>query len=458
MSARIAVLDAAQRNGWNIDVDVDPVLSLNISRNVLLLTRGTDAVAVEFTATGAVRFAGLYPADRVQVSALDGSIRGYARQHVDTRSRGKRDLVLSWLSAPVAAPTAPSYDETDTAVVVRGDDDIHGDGTTCRDCGDPADPATIENRPTCPDCLKQGYWKDLFAIVHLHGSDTERGAAAMAELRAAGQWCDYDETCTCEACRDINFPNGVPATVRENTDSDPADTGAGTDETAPAPYVAGDPDALAHDPIVTGDARVIRPGAVHVWARGGSNDPVRIGTYTIDAPDVVASVARDIGTTDGHVYIAMGRALDKQSPSVWPVDHDTAVVVHPGRVTAETLNSVMELDTVVHVTVDGRVIVRHDIHAPDVYDSELPDSSEWTLMTGYSGQHGSTGANLHSSEFVGGGLARDILATPGLYVACVDTVTSCDMCDPDDGDGCDDDHIAGWVVATIPDDTDPADE
>jgi hypothetical protein len=57
-----------------------------------------------------------------------------------------------------------------------------------------------------------------------------------------------------------------------------------------------------------------------------------------------------------------------------------------------------------------------DVYAPTLYDDEL-DSDRWELLDGYSGQYGYSGPVMHPSEFIGGGMARDILATPGTYVA-----------------------------------------
>lgn len=57
------------------------------------------------------------------------------------------------------------------------------------------------------------------------------------------------------------------------------------------------------------------------------------------------------------------------------------------------------------------------------------EHGDWELLTGYTGQYGYNGAVMHASEFIGGGLARDILATPGVYVAVVVE------CEPDDDDG-----------------------
>lgn len=110
----------------------------------------------------------------------------------------------------------------------------------------------------------------------------------------------------------------------------------------------------------------------------------------------------------------------------------------------------MQFDHVIRVDADGSVTEPTGVYAPEIHvsaddDGQILDSDEtemreyverqgWTLLTGYTGQHGYHGPIMHPSEFIGGTLARDILAAPGLYVALVvDTL--------------DDDEPAGWAVA-----------
>lgn len=40
----------------------------------------------------------------------------------------------------------------------------------------------------------------------------------------------------------------------------------------------------------------------------------------------------------------------------------------------------------------------------------------WEPVTGYSGQYGYSGPIMHASEFLGGGMAESLAATPGTYV------------------------------------------
>lgn len=109
--------------------------------------------------------------------------------------------------------------------------------------------------------------------------------------------------------------------------------------------------------------------------------------------------------------------------------------------TTAPLNSVMEFDHVVRVHPDGTVTDNvSDVYAPDLYDGQLHSADDWTLMDGYSGQYSYSGPIMHSSEYVGGRMERDILAQPGLYVAIVSNLS-------------DDDEPDGWAVAYRPIDT-----
>lgn len=53
-------------------------------------------------------------------------------------------------------------------------------------------------------------------------------------------------------------------------------------------------------------------------------------------------------------------------------------------------------------------------------DDEVEDLySGWTLLNGFTGQHGYRGAFMHSSEYIGGALEDHIKAHAGYYVAVV---------------------------------------
>lgn len=118
----------------------------------------------------------------------------------------------------------------------------------------------------------------------------------------------------------------------------------------------------------------------------------------------------------------------------------------------DTLNAVMDFDHVIRVDHQGHV---HDdvkgVYAPEVTheyphgdDIDISGDDAWSLMNGYSGQDRYSGPIMHASEFIGGGMERDILANPGFYVAVV-------VYDQEDGD----DNISGWAVAQRDEDSFP---
>lgn len=170
--------------------------------------------------------------------------------------------------------------------------------------------------------------------------------------------------------------------------------------------------------------------------------------------------------------------LDKQDAHRWFLgrigDHDVS----------KTLNDIMDLDSVVMITDTGSVIDGvYPWQHPEIHDDVMsqPDGSQgvqWTLI-GRSGQQGG-GQHMHNSEFIGGGLADEILGQSGYYVAIVCSWSpGCPVCgdkpdycqghgeigDPagfktlerhDNGDhegcidGCEESISEGWAVAYRP--------
>ena len=120
--------------------------------------------------------------------------------------------------------------------------------------------------------------------------------------------------------------------------------------------------------------------------------------------------------------------------------------------TADTLSDVMDFGHVIRVTETGEVEDVDGEYAPELYvdvdadgqeypgtDTRLHESAErqgWELLTGCTGQHCYNGPVMHSSEYIGGRMAEDILSEPGVYVAVVVEID-----DPDVEDA------AGWAVA-----------
>lgn len=65
-------------------------------------------------------------------------------------------------------------------------------------------------------------------------------------------------------------------------------------------------------------------------------------------------------------------------------------------------------------------VVEHDDQADMLIDGwPYRDHPTREALVGYTGQHGYSGPVMHSSEYVGGRLADDILAEPGNYVLVV---------------------------------------
>lgn len=106
----------------------------------------------------------------------------------------------------------------------------------------------------------------------------------------------------------------------------------------------------------------------------------------------------------------------------------------------ETLNGAVEFDSpfrIVGQMQDGRSVIENplaSVYAPSVYlytdkdhngvgEEEIDNvawnepQKTWEVVNGYSGQHGYSGPTMHASEFLGGGMARDVLENVGaVYV------------------------------------------
>jgi hypothetical protein len=117
--------------------------------------------------------------------------------------------------------------------------------------------------------------------------------------------------------------------------------------------------------------------------------------------------------------------------------------------TAEQLSNLMEFDRVIYVDESGEASNQtYAIDAPEAPEAYWRDgedvilsggSSDWTLLRGASGQHAYQGACMHESEYIGGGLARNILETHGYWVSLVVYDEA-----PEDEDA---DQIVGWALA-----------
>ena len=131
------------------------------------------------------------------------------------------------------------------------------------------------------------------------------------------------------------------------------------------------------------------------------------------------------------------------------------------KVTADNLNEVMEFDHVIEVHADGTVTDSEESPYFDLtyyltdaetglWELETSIPEGWSLMSGYTGQYGYNGPCMHQSEYIGGGMARDILETPGLYVALIvrsDCGHTEEFCNEEDGCQC---EPESWAVAHKP--------
>jgi hypothetical protein len=153
---------------------------------------------------------------------------------------------------------------------------------------------------------------------------------------------------------------------------------------------------------------------------------------------------------------------DGACPECGSTSRDDACISHPDWVTelpsAEDLQQIVDFDhpfTVLDTgalvdTVDPRPHVPHVTHCEHGHDVELdgqcgPVSREWSALTGYTGQWSYNGAVMHTREYLGGRLAEDILAEPGVYV-----VTTCEVWGTDEDP---EPEPAGWVVLKLRDDS-----
>lgn len=111
-----------------------------------------------------------------------------------------------------------------------------------------------------------------------------------------------------------------------------------------------------------------------------------------------------------------------------------------------------EFDCPFTVTADGTVGPSPEgIYAPETTHDDMHDmlidgiqhvhSLWWEALTGYTGQYSYHGPVMHASEYLGGRLAADVLANPGVYVLTVVNVL------PDDDDS--DPEPAGWAILRL---------
>jgi hypothetical protein len=111
------------------------------------------------------------------------------------------------------------------------------------------------------------------------------------------------------------------------------------------------------------------------------------------------------------------------------------------------LNGWVEFDSPFEVDGEGNVRQKWELYVPSYFDDEIDGSGWETWSQGYTGQYSYQGPVMHNSEYLGGRMASDLLAEPGVYVLTPAhwRPTIEDEADPDFNiDNYDD--IEGWVV------------
>lgn len=113
----------------------------------------------------------------------------------------------------------------------------------------------------------------------------------------------------------------------------------------------------------------------------------------------------------------------------------------------QALRDMESFDHPFRVTDAGTIVddVRN-VWAPEVFDEEVSPANVWEPITGYSGQDSYSGPVMHNSEYLGGGMLRDMLERPGVYV-CV----ACYWADVAGITGEDDPTIEGWMLLRLRD-------
>lgn len=127
----------------------------------------------------------------------------------------------------------------------------------------------------------------------------------------------------------------------------------------------------------------------------------------------------------------MSTMMHNHLSSVMTFDH--VIRVNEGGSIDEPIKGVWAAEVSVMLDADGQIT--------DVAEEEMlmwVAAAGWTLLNGFSGQYNYSGPIMHSSEFIGGGLAEHILETPGYYAS---VVVGCDQ------EGVEDVEPAGWAIA-----------
>lgn len=149
-------------------------------------------------------------------------------------------------------------------------------------------------------------------------------------------------------------------------------------------------------------------------------------------------------------------------------------------VTAEDVNSKVEFDSpfrIVGQLQDGRTVIENplaNVYAPEVVlytdkdhngvgEEEIDNvawnkpQKTWEAVNGYSGQQGYSGPTMHASEFLGGGMADDVVADTGAVyvVVAVECLPDWEIDENDEDDvflgQVVQDNPAGWMLLKLKD-------
>lgn len=104
----------------------------------------------------------------------------------------------------------------------------------------------------------------------------------------------------------------------------------------------------------------------------------------------------------------------------------------------------VEFDHAFRITEDGTITDDglDNVHAPELVDEQIYSDSWEFWTTGRSNQDSYQGPIMHPSEYIGGGLERDLLSEPGVYVVVVASYT------PDDPSE-EDSPTEGWAILKL---------
>ena len=94
------------------------------------------------------------------------------------------------------------------------------------------------------------------------------------------------------------------------------------------------------------------------------------------------------------------------------------------------LNDRMEFDCPIEIMEGGKVVDRHDLHAPEFYESKV-EGSDWVIYGKYA-----------NCEYIGSGLESALLESPGIYVVVANMWNNADI----DTQEAEPTILEGWAI------------